>query len=89
MASEEETERLVDDPIVTNFSSGYKSTGSFIKKPILKRDGLDRLRIVDVFKEQQMLRAINYINAVGNAMITESIEELSGGIADFYAHRQL
>ena len=56
----------MEKPIETDLSAGYKCYGSFVKKPLKKQDGKDKTRLLDVFREQQMLQAIQKINNIDN-----------------------
>jgi serine/threonine protein kinase len=87
--SKEEAEKVVGKPIETDLSAGYKCYGSFVKKPLKKQDGKDKTRLLDVFREQQMLQAINHINNSDNLVNTELIVEDEGFLVDCYGLRIL
>jgi serine/threonine protein kinase len=87
--SKEEAEKVVEKPIETDLSAGYKCYGSFVKKPLKKQDGKDKTRLLDVFREQQMLQALQKINYTTDKVNSELIVEKDGLLVDCYGMRLL
>ena len=75
--------------IETDLSAGYKCLTSFVKKPLKKQDGKDKTRLLDVFREQQMLQAIDKVNNSVNLLNPELIVEDEGFLIDCYGMRLL
>ncbi len=43
---------------VTNFSKVFDIEDNIVKKPLIKKDGIDQQRIMDIIFEQQMVQVI-------------------------------